>query len=60
MTNDEQTKSESPEVTLPHQPSQRSKAELEQGFRIDATFEELAETVLRPLKIRYVKPPKRR
>ena len=48
------------EVELVHSSYQPSKAELEEDVRIDATPEELAQAVLRPAKVRYVKrPPKR-
>ena len=35
-----------------------SAAELAEDLRVDATFEELAAAVVRPVKIRYVKPPR--
>ena len=47
------------EVEPVHPSYQPSKAELEKDLRIDATLEELAQAVLRPVKIRYVKRPSR-
>ena len=47
------------EVELPHHTYQPSRAELREDTRVDATFEEVVEAVLRPVKIRYVKSPKR-
>ena len=60
LTKNEQTKPESPELAIPNHGCQPSKAELEEDLRVDATFEELVKRVLRPLKIRCVKPPKRK
>ena len=48
------------EVELPHHTYQPSRAELREDTRVDATFEEVVEAVLRPVKIRYVKPTKRK
>ena len=53
-------KSEPPTVRLIHSSYQPSKAELEQDLRIDATFEELTAAVVRPVKIRYAMPEKKR
>ena len=47
------------EIELPHHTYQPSKAELEEDLRVDATFDELAAVVARPVKIRYVKPPRK-
>ena len=38
---------------------QPSRAVLRQDLRINATFEELTKAVVQPVKVRYVKPPKR-
>ena len=47
------------ELRLPHHTYQPSRAELREDHKVDATFEEVVEAVLRPVKIRYVKPEKR-
>ena len=39
---------------------QPSRSELREDLRINATFEELAKAVVQPVKVRYVKPPKRK
>ena len=54
------TKPQQREVELPHHTYQPSKAELEQDHRVDATFDEIVSACLRPVKITYVKPEKRR
>ena len=57
-----QTKQQPPkpcEVELPHHTYQPSRAELREDHSVDATFEEVVEAVLHPVKIRYVKPEKR-
>ena len=46
------------EIRLPHHTYQPSRAELREDHKVDATFEEVVEAVLRPVKIRYVKPEK--
>ena len=38
---------------------QPSRAELREDLRISATFEELTKAVVQPVKVRYVKQPKR-
>ena len=48
------------EVKLIHPSYQPTKAELEEDLRVDATFEELTAAVVRPVKIRYVKPGRKR
>jgi len=48
------------EITLIDPSYQPNKAELEEDLRIDATFEELTAAVVRPVKIRYVKPERKR
>ena len=47
------------EVELLHPSYQPSKAELEEDLRIDATPEELIRAVVQPVKVRYVRRPKR-
>ena len=48
------------EVALVHPSYQPSKAELEEDLRVDATFDETVQALVRPVKVRYVKrPPKR-
>lgn len=46
-------------IELPHHSSQPIVAELNEDVRLDVTFEELVKAVLRPAKIRYVKPRNR-
>ena len=38
---------------------QPSRAELREDLRVNATFKELAKAVVKPVKVRYVKPKKR-
>ncbi len=45
-----------PEVKVMDPSYQPSKAELEEDLRLDATLEELGQAVMRPVKVRYVKP----
>ena len=47
-------------VDIPHHTYQPTRAELNEDHRVDATFEEVVEAVLRPVKICYVKPAKRK
>ena len=51
---------EPPVVELVHPSYQPSKAELEEDLRVDATFDEAVQALVRPVKVRYVKYPKRR
>ena len=39
---------------------QPSSAELREDLRINATFEDLTKAVVQPVKVRYVKTPKRK
>lgn len=55
-----QTKPEPPEVVLTDPSYQPNAAELKADLRVDATFEELTAAVVRPAKIRYVKPDRKR
>ena len=48
------------EVEVVHPSYQPSKAELEADTRVDATFEEAVQALVRPVRIRYVPRPKRR
>ena len=50
--------SETGEVELAHHCYQPSRAELREDHRVDATFDEIVEACLRPVKIRYVNPRK--
>ena len=54
------TKPEPPVLEVLHPSYQPSKAELEEDLRVDVTPEELVRAVMRPVKMRYVKFPKRR
>ena len=51
---------ESPEVEIIHPSYQPSRAELREELRVDVTFEEVVAACLRPMKIRYVMPQKRK
>lgn len=58
-----QPKQDKPEpriIKLPHHSYQPSVAELNEDMRVDASFDELVRAVLRPAKIRYVMPRKRK
>lgn len=49
-----------PVVEVVHPSYQPSKAELEADMRVNATFEEAVQALVRPVRIRYVsRPPKR-
>ena len=52
--------SERREIKLIHPSYQPSKAELEEDLRVDATFEETVAVCLKPVRIRYVMPAKRK
>ena len=47
-------------IMLIHPSYQPSAKELREDLRIEATFEELTAAVVRPVKIRYVKPERKR
>ena len=47
-------------VELAHHSYQPSREELREDHRVDATFDEIMEDCLRPAKIRYVDPRKRK
>ena len=51
---------DSREIELIDPSYQPSAAELAEDLRVDATFEELTAAVLRPVKVRYVKPQRKR
>ena len=48
------------EIEIPHHTYQPSRAELREDHRVDATFEEVVAACLKPVKITYVKPSKRK
>ena len=52
------TRKNKPVVKLAHSSYQPSKAELEEDVSIDATPEEIARAVLRPVQIIHVEPTK--
>ncbi len=47
------------EVEIPHDTYRPSAAELRETLRFDDTLEEFAKSVLRPVKVRRAKNPKR-
>lgn len=57
---DSSPKPDPPEIKLIDPSYQPSAAELAEDLRVDASFEELTEAVLRPVKIRYAKPERKR
>lgn len=52
--------SEPPTIRLIDPSYQPSAAELREDLRLDATFEELTAAVVRPVKIRYAMPERKR
>ena len=54
------SKPELREITLIDPSYQPCKPELEQDLQVNATFEELTAAVVRPVKIRYAKPQRKR
>ena len=54
------TKPQPQEITLIDPKYQPSKAELAEDLTVDATFDELAAMVARPVKIRYAMPDRKR
>lgn len=54
-----EAKPEPREVRLVHNDYQPSKAELEADLRVDATFEEASDALVRPVRIRNVIRPGR-
>lgn len=46
-------------VNVVHPSYQPSKAELEADTRVDATFEEAIQALVRPVRMRYVRRPRR-
>lgn len=48
------------EIELPHHSCQPSKAELEKPIHTDKTVDEIVSACLRPVKITYAEPPKRK
>ena len=60
MTTESREKAPEPPVLEVMHPSyQPSKAELEEDLRVDATFEDAIQALVRPVKVCYVKYPKR-
>ena len=51
---------EPPVVELMHPSYQPSKAELEEDLRVEESFDEAVQALVRPVKVRYVKYPQRR
>lgn len=49
-------KDEPKDIVLKHPKYQPTKAELEEDLRVDTTFEELADVVVKPVRIQYVMP----
>ena len=47
------------EVEVVHSSYQPSRAELEEDMRVDATFEEAVQALARPVRIRYIKRPRK-
>ena len=56
----ERKKPEPTEITLIDPSYQPSAAELREDLRLEATFEELTAAVVRPVRIRYAMPEKKR
>ena len=50
---------EPPVIELVHPSYQPSKAELEEDLRVDATFDEAVQALTQPVKVRYVRRPRR-
>lgn len=48
------------DVVPPHYSYQPSRKKLQEDPRVDASFDEVVAACLQPVKIRYVKPPKRK
>lgn len=48
-----------PEVEVVHPSYQPSKAELEADTRVDATFEEAVQALVRPVRVRYISRPRK-
>ena len=53
-------KTDPPTVRLVHNSYQPSKAELDEDYRVDATFEQIARAVTRTRKVEFYTPGKRR
>ena len=61
MTAEQREKpAEPPVLEVMHPGYQPSKAELEEDLRVDATFDEAVQALVRPVKVRYVKYPNRK
>jgi hypothetical protein len=59
-TESRETPTEPAVLEVAHPSYQPSKAELEEDLRVDAKFEEAVQALARPVKLRYVKYPKRK
>ncbi len=56
-----ETKQPEPRIVDVVDPSyQPSRAELREDLRLKGTFEDAIKALVRPVKVRYVKPPKKR
>ena len=51
---------EPPVVKLVHPSYQPSKAELEEDLRVEESFDEAVQALVRPVRVRYVRPTGRR
>ena len=60
MPESREKRPEPPVVELMHPSYQPSKADLEEDLRVDATFDEAVQALVRPVEVRYVKYPKGR
>ena len=47
------------DVEVVHPSYQPSRAELEEDIRVDATFEEAVQALAQPVRIRYIKRPRK-
>ena len=59
-TESRETPAEPPVLDVAHPSYQPSKAELEEDLRVDETFEDAVQALARPVKLRYVKYPRKR
>ena len=50
---------EPPVLEVMHPSYQPSRAELEEDMRVDATFEEAMQALAQPVRIRYIKRPRK-
>lgn len=59
-TESRETPADPPVLEVAHPGYQPGKAELEEDLRVDATLEEAVQALAQPVKLRYVKYPKRK